>query len=186
MQVSFNLALDACARAAEGEEAVALIARMRSARVSPDVVSYSSAISAFSRAKNMPLVLGLLGKMQHGNTRSSDANCFAASTTICCGLRAGAMLEEDLEPNAFVYSAAIAACARGGMWEKGIGMYRGLRASGFEMAEAINNHHHHNSNCDSNCDHEDASAGDLQLGHLGGCRGWSSGDGARGHGRDGC
>ena len=52
------------------------------------------------------------------------------------------MLEEDLEPNAFVYSAAIAACARGGMWEKGIGMYRGLRASGFEMAEAINNHHH--------------------------------------------
>ena len=46
------------------------------------------------------------------------------------------MLEEELEPNAFVYSAAIAACARGGMWEKGIGMYRGLRASGFEMAEA--------------------------------------------------
>ncbi len=55
------------------------------------------------------------------------------------------MLEEELEPNAFVYSAAIAACARGGRWEKGIGMYRGLRASGFEMAEAIDHHRHNNS-----------------------------------------
>ena len=42
----------------------------------------------------------------------------------------GAMQDSKLEPNAFSWSAAIAACERAGEWEKALALFAGLRAEG--------------------------------------------------------
>eukprot|EP00965_Chrysotila_dentata_P160466 5298186-Pleurochrysis_carterae.AAC.1 len=73
--ISYNLALDACAKASAGEAAMEMLAEMRARNLKPDVVSYSCVIAAFSKLADVPRVLGLLGAMEVPN--ASCAHAFA-------------------------------------------------------------------------------------------------------------
>ena len=92
-----------------GEQAIELLHEIRQAGLSPDVVSYSSAISALSRAGDYERVIGMLG----------------------------AMTDEQLEPNAFSWSAAIAACERAGEQQKALALFAGLRDAGGAADSAV-------------------------------------------------
>ncbi|KAL1529529.1 hypothetical protein AB1Y20_000474 [Prymnesium parvum] len=99
--VSYNLALAACAKAGEGKTAFSILSQVVQNGMKPDVVTYSSAIAALSKEGDMEAVVGLIGAI--------DAN------------------GESGELNSFSWSSAIAACERGGEWQKGVALFHGLR-----------------------------------------------------------
>ena len=52
--ISYNLALAACAKAGQGDAAMAALAEAEGAGLKPDTVTYSSVIAALSRRENRP------------------------------------------------------------------------------------------------------------------------------------
>lgn len=94
--------------------------RITSGAPSPDVVSYSTAITACSRAGKWELALGLLDRMQ-GEGIAPNVTTFTAAITAC---RQGgqprlvltlldSMSARGVKPDAICYSAALRCCADG-------------------------------------------------------------------------
>ena len=126
--VHFNAAIDACGKSGRWEEALSLLremASMPSPSMRPDAFSFSSTISAQSKAPNgWRRALALLRAMRmHGLEPSRY--CYNAAITVCGSggewrraLQLLSAMEDRPNPPPDVYSfnTAIAACGRAGQW----------------------------------------------------------------------
>lgn len=84
--------------------ALELVDEMRSEGLSPDHVTYGSAVSAMAKAGQWVRALSLLREM----------------------------MEEGLAPNLLCYGAAIDACANGRQWQMAVELLDRMRQSGLE------------------------------------------------------
>ena len=80
-------------------QAHGLLDEMRSAGVTPDVYSYSSAISACEKGGELTRALDLLREMR----------------------------ARGVSPNVISFSAAVAACAKGGLWNEALALLEQMR-----------------------------------------------------------
>ena len=126
--VHFNAAIDACGKSGRWEEALSLLremASMPSPSMRPDAFSFSSTISAQSKAPDgWRRALALLRAMRmHGLEPSRY--CYNAAITVCGSggewrraLQLLSAMEDRPNPPPDVYSfnTAIAACGRAGQW----------------------------------------------------------------------
>lgn len=105
---------------------------------SPDVVSYSTAIMACSRAGNWERALGLLGEMRSEGL-APNSTTFTAAMAACrkSGAQAGvitALLDSmrsfGVLPDAILYGAALDACADAALCERARGLVAEMVAAG--------------------------------------------------------
>lgn len=134
----FNLALLACDRAGEAEEALGLMDRMR-AESTPNVVSYSSTISALARARPDPetpqRATQLLVRMRREGV---TPNAFTFGALALAYARASAwrdalsllqVMESDgVRPNTIILSNIVNACAEAGEARSATTLVRGMEA----------------------------------------------------------
>ncbi|CAB1097375.1 unnamed protein product [Ectocarpus sp. CCAP 1310/34] len=135
--VAHNAAIGACDKAAECSLALSVLKDMRSARIRPDAISYAGAISSCDKAGEWRLTLGLYDQMvadmaADASASSADYEAEAyqprrgesgvSSRTEGVSKGPGVLLPP---PRATV--AALTACARGGQWEKAVGILRDVQ-----------------------------------------------------------
>ena len=108
---------------------------MRGEGLKPDVVTYTSTITANSRAGDWGRVLGLIGAMAEAVRWDAARTQAASHTRSPTPLTPPLLLtplqgDTSLTPNAFSWSSAIAACERAGEWQKGLAIFTALRDAG--------------------------------------------------------
>ncbi|CAN0182021.1 unnamed protein product, partial [Ectocarpus sp. 12 AP-2014] len=135
--VAHNAAIGACDKAGECSLVLSVLKDMRSAGIRPDAISYAGAISSCDKAGEWRLTLGLYDQMvadmaADASASSADSEAEAhqrsrgksgvSSRTEGVSMGPGLLLPP---PRATV--AALTACARGGQWEKAVGILRDVQ-----------------------------------------------------------
>ncbi|CAM9870079.1 unnamed protein product [Scytosiphon promiscuus] len=148
--IAHNAAIGACDKGGEWSLALSVLKEMRAAEVRPDAISYAGAISSCDRAGEWRLTLGLYDQMRAD--MAADAS-HSASNSASAEKHGGSRGPESIAPQ---YSrdhrevggagmmlpppratlAALTACARGGQWEKAVGILRDVQAAATTSAAA--------------------------------------------------
>ena len=121
----------------QSEQALLLLAEMRTHGLEPDVITFSAAISACERGANWEQALALLAEMRERGL-ACDITVFSAAVNAC---EQGAQWELALElisemrasgmqPHVPTLKAAISACEKGQQWDKALGLLSELRELG--------------------------------------------------------
>ncbi|CAM9221077.1 unnamed protein product [Ectocarpus fasciculatus] len=135
--VAHNAAIGACDKAGECSLVLSVLKDMRSAGIRPDAISYAGAISSCDKAGEWRLTLGLYDQMVAD--MAADASASSINSEVeTPGRRSGesgvSSRTESVRkgprvllppPRATV--AALTACARGGQWEKAVGILRDVQ-----------------------------------------------------------
>jgi pentatricopeptide repeat protein len=129
--VSFNSALDACAKEGKWSWALSLLDRMRGLPPSlqPNLISYNTAIDACARQGRSHEALDLLTELKHRGLEPDDVTYNSAMRA--CG-RAGEwrramdllaeMRSRDKQPGLVTYNTAISACAQSGRADEALAL----------------------------------------------------------------
>ncbi|CAJ1396510.1 unnamed protein product [Effrenium voratum] len=127
--VSFNSAMAVSDWAA----ALGLLAKMPSCSVSPDLISYSSAISAAEKGGQWEVALSLLTSVED---MSPDVICYSSAISACekgsqwrmALLLLTRMGSRKVTPNLISYNSAISACEKAGQDEAALAVLAELQA----------------------------------------------------------
>ncbi|CAM9281736.1 unnamed protein product, partial [Discosporangium mesarthrocarpum] len=108
--ITFNAAISAVSKSGRWKEAQKLLKEMEESGIQPDVVSYTSVISARSRS------------------RSDGGTGFAEAIL-------SEMESRGVLPNSITYNAALSGCWRRGDWQGALGLLERMRATGHPGVE---------------------------------------------------
>lgn len=161
--VGYNAALSACARAGQWEPAIALLEEMESStsNVSPDAVTYGTILAACESGKQWHLVLKYAKRLEQHESLSLDGLSLTSALHACQQLGMAQEALDFLEvmkhssihpqeritsgwqrkgvrsplkgPDAVAYRLVISACARGGLWKRGIELLQELKETTGEV-----------------------------------------------------
>lgn len=110
--ISFNSAMEACAKAGRWQEGVALLSLMRNVNVCPDICSYASVLACLRAGGQWERALELLDKLEAGATSGER--------------RRGDRVSPDLG----FYGAVISTLGEAGEWERALALLRRLQRRG--------------------------------------------------------
>lgn len=110
--ISFNSAMEACAKAGRWREGVALLSLMRNVKVCPDICSYASVLACLRAGGQWERALELLDKLEAGDTSGEWSR--------------GGRVSPDLG----VYGAVISTLGEAGEWERALALLRRLQRRG--------------------------------------------------------
>ncbi|CBJ48529.1 conserved unknown protein [Ectocarpus siliculosus] len=136
--VAHNAAIGACDKAGEFSLVLSVLKDMRSAGIRPDAISYAGAISSCDKAGEWRLTLGLYDQMVADMAADSSASSAGDSEAGAHQRRKGESGVSSrtegvskgpgvLLPPPRATVAALTACARGGQWEKAVGILRDVQ-----------------------------------------------------------
>ena len=133
------MAISAWGRVRDWRRAVELLSEMRERWLTPDVITYSAAISACEKGSQWERALELLSEMRERELTPNVITYNAAISACEKGSqweRALELLSEmrqrELEPNVITYSAAISACEKGSQWERALELLSEVRERGLK------------------------------------------------------
>ena len=117
-------AITACARAAQWQAALQVLADMDEAGLVPDVFCFSSAITACEKDSQWQMSLQLLSSMLSAEVvpnvisfNASISSCEKGGTWQKALLLMSQMLTGKVEPTVISFNASISACEKGGQWQ---------------------------------------------------------------------
>jgi pentatricopeptide repeat protein len=114
-----------------------LLREMETKDISPNTITYSSAISACEKGGVWEVALDLLREME---TKDIPPNTITYSSAISACEKGGVwevaldllreMETKGIPPNTITYSSAISACEKGGAWEVALDLLREMETKG--------------------------------------------------------
>ncbi|CAE8677800.1 unnamed protein product, partial [Polarella glacialis] len=126
--VAYNATMAGCLSEGRWPRALHLLERMFSLGVSPDAISYNTAISCSEKGSRWEVALALLTCMELQTSLAPNVISYTAAISACSrGLQwrralalASEMRLQKVFPNVITYGACIAACARGRQWNRAL------------------------------------------------------------------
>ncbi|CAE8607742.1 unnamed protein product, partial [Polarella glacialis] len=126
--VAYNATMAGCLSEGRWPRTLHLLERMFSLGVSPDAISYNTAISCSEKGSRWEVALALLTCMELQTSLAPNVISYTAAISACSrGLQwrralalASEMRLQKVFPNVITYGACIAACARGRQWNRAL------------------------------------------------------------------
>lgn len=123
-EISFNAALSACERGVQWQHALALLADMRLAEVTPTSVSLNTVVSACEKGAQWKVALALLEDIKASSSSEADIEEASEPTS-------------DLGVSAQVasFNAAMSECKAFGQWQRALSLLQEMRSARVQVDE---------------------------------------------------
>jgi len=137
--VSFNSAINACARGKQWQCALEVLQEMRTEFIKPNVITYNASISACEKGLQWKKALQLLSEMKTEGVQPTVITYNASISACEKGLQWEKALQlftemktEGVQPDVITYNASISACEKGLQWKKALQLLSEMKSEAIE------------------------------------------------------